>query len=150
MVETDDDVRFGNCGSDFRGRAVLALDIDDPFVVAPQSVGYDHIAARGDPVEAIDHCSAQMTDGIGTASAVKGVCIREERFAAKVLNHPDDDCGIVRTEVGHVAIFAEMDLYRDELVPEADLSDSCCADKVFELDEEIVAWTCPEVREEYF
>ena len=103
-----------------------------------------------DSVETILHSGIQMVYCIGTSTCVKCIAVSQEYLSSERADHIDDTSRIVRTDVGKVARFSEMDLDRCKLVLEVDISDSCFSDKLFELYKKVVARYSPEVSKEYF
>ena len=88
-----------------------------------------------------------MVDRIRTAAGIEGIAVSEEDLRTERTHNIDNTRRIVRTDVGEVARFSEMDLDGCELAVEVDVSDSRLSDQSFEFCKEVVPWYCPEVSE---
>lgn len=121
VVERDDDVGVHDGAADLRRAAVLEIDRDLDLIGAAQAVGDQDLTAGGGGTEAVLGGAVEMVEGVAACADVEGVGICQEGPPAALLDQIGDDLGILGTEVGEVAGFAEMNLDRDEAVLEINL-----------------------------
>lgn len=100
----------------FGSFAIFSVDFDLTAFRTLQPVGNDDIAFGRDRIEAVFHRALQMVYCIGAAAGIERVAIRQEGFGSQVAEYGCQTCHIVRTDVGQVARFAEMDLDRHKLI----------------------------------
>ena len=131
--ERHHDVGIGEGRADFRGLAVFAVDLYLALVGALEAVGDDHLALRGDGVEAVLHGALQMVDGVGAASGVEGVAVGEERLAPEGAYYVGHACGEVGADVCHIAGLAEMYLQGHEVILDGEVGEAGAAHETLQL-----------------
>ena len=150
MVHGDDDVSVCYGSPDFRGLAIFPVEGDFPVVCPLEPVRDDYIGMGGNRIETVVHGCMEMVHGVGPASGIESVAVREEHLASETSYQVDEPGGIVRPDVGEVAGFSEMYLYRSEFVPERNVFDPGPLHEAYQLCHQIVARSSPEIGEIYF
>ena len=76
-------------------------------------------------VEAVFHRCIKVIDRIGSTAGIERIAVGKERLASERADHINDSGRIIRTDISHVAGFAEMNLDCRELTFEIDVSNAC-------------------------
>ena len=89
-------IGFSNGCTDLGSRAILAFDRNLHVIQSLESVSYDYLGACAERCVAVFHGGILMVKSIGPPSGVKGIAVCKEGLAAKFLDYPDYNGGIIR------------------------------------------------------
>ena len=111
VVQGNDDVCIHDSSADLGFLHIFAAgDADEDLICALQAVGNDHMAAGGVGHEAVLVGGFQMIQSVLPGTDIQGVRVGQEGLTAHILNEIHNGPGIAGTQVGHVALLAEVDL----------------------------------------
>ena len=116
MRHDDQRVGLGDGGRHFDFFKVLGVDLDLTEIVALEAVGDDQRRADLCVAEAVLDGGDQMIDGVLAAADVQRVAVGQKRLAAEFFHFIHDGAKKDRTQIRVVALFAEMQLDRREVV----------------------------------
>jgi len=137
MVDRNEDVSFGDGGTDFGFFDVFAaFDGDAVFVGAAESVCDDGVYAGREWVVAIHICGVEVVECVVSVADIERVAVGEEWHSAFRFNIIADDFSVLLAQKSHVSPFAEVNFYGDKFILIIDVADASFFDeslKFFEL-----------------
>ena len=150
MGQRNKNVRIRNRRPDFGSRTVLAVNGNFPVIESFQAIADYHLTAGGKRVKPVDHRGLKMINGVLTAAGIKRVTVRQKRFGAQRGKNLHKPGNVVRTNIGEVAQFAEMNLQRDELAVQRQFFYTRLANEFFHVVQQIMRAAGSHANKVYF
>ena len=105
---------------------------------------------HGDWVEAVLHGALYVVEGIGAASGIECVAVREEGARTLFAEHLAEAVGEVGAYVSQVAGFAEMEFDGHKLLFKREFKQSGAYAKTLQFVQQVAVCIGPEVSEKHF
>jgi hypothetical protein len=134
VIERNDNIGIHDSTSDESRFAIDSVSDGNLDVVRSfQTVADDIQTACRDRIESVLCCRMEMYQSIVPPTNVKRIAIRQEGKPAERFDFIGDDFCPIRTQIGHITGFAEMDFNGDELILKVNFFNIGFDDKAFQF-----------------
>lgn len=121
VAERNHDVRIHDGLTDLGFLYIGKIDGDKGLIRTFQAVGYDDMASGLEGRKAVEIGGVHVIKRVLAATDIKGVAVSEKRFTAQFTHIICDNLRVLRTQMGKIAEFAEVNLNGSVLVLKMDL-----------------------------